>query len=412
MTLGLFEGFGVELEYMVVNEGSLDVAPIVDELFLKYAGSYVSDIERGPLSWSNELVNHVVELKTTMPVGTLDGVAAAFQRDVQEINRMLGEYDARLLPTGMHPWMDPATETKLWPHDNDTIYKAFDRIFDCSGHGWSNLQSAHLNLPFDGDLEFGKLHAAIRLILPLIPALSASTPFIDGRRGGALDERLAVYRFNAKRIPSVCGRVIPEPVYTRAAYEKELLGKIYADIAPHDPEGILQDEFLNARGAIARFGRGSIEIRIIDTQECPAADLAIIALVVTTLENLVRERWSSGAEQAAWPTDRLADIYDRVVVDGDLAVIEDERYLQAFGVSAGGGGKATAAEVWHAVLEQVVGAPRLQQHLPSLSVLTKGGPLSRRILRRAGQNPTREKLHEVYAELSQCLSQGRMLSAT
>ncbi len=409
MTLSLFQGFGVELEYMVVSEGSLDVSPIVDELFLQYAGSYVSDIERGPLSWSNELVAHVVELKTTLPVGTLDGVAAAFQRDIQELNRMLAGYDARLLPSGMHPWMDPAKETRLWPHDNDVIYKAFDRIFGCSGHGWSNLQSAHLNLPFDGDAEFGKLHAAIRMILPLIPALSASTPFIDGKRGTALDQRLAVYRTNSKRIPSVCGRVIPEPVYTRATYERELLGRIYADIAPLDPEGILQDEFLNARGAIARFGRGSIEIRIIDTQECPAADLAIIALVVTTLEELVGERWLAGREQASWATDRLADLYDRVVVEGEQTVIDDPQYLAAFGL---GVGKATAAEVWHAILEQVVGAPRLQQHLPSLSVLTKGGPLSRRILRRTGQNPTREKLHEVYSELSQCLSQGRMLSAT
>ena len=392
MTLSLFEGFGVELEYMVVSEGSLDVAPIVDELFLKYAGSYVSDIERGPLSWSNELVAHVVELKTTLPVGTLDGVAAAFQRDVQELNRLLAGYDARLLPTGMHPWMDPSRETRLWPHDNDVIYQAFDRIFGCSGHGWSNLQSAHLNLPFDGDAEFGKLHAAIRMILPLIPALSASTPYMDGKRGTALDQRLAVYRTNAKRIPSVCGRVIPEPVYTRATYERELLGRIYADIAPLDPDGILQDEFLNARGAIARFGRGSIEIRIIDTQECPAADLAIIALVVTTLEDLVRERWTTGREQASWATERLADIYDRVVVDGDLAVIDDPLYLAAFGLSIE---KATAAEVWHAIVEQVVSAPRLQQHLPSLSVLTKGGPLARRILRRTGPSPTREKLHEV-----------------
>jgi hypothetical protein len=97
------------------------------------------------------------------------------------------------------------------------------------------------------------------------------------------------------------------------------------------------------------------------------------------------------------------------VTEGDFAVIDDPEYLAAFGLSVG---KATASEVWHAILEQVVDAPRLQQHLPSLSVLTNGGPLARRILRRTGQSPTREKLHEVYSELSQCLSQGRMLSAS
>ncbi|MBC7792496.1 MAG: glutamate--cysteine ligase, partial [Clostridia bacterium] len=280
MSLHLFEGFGVELEYMVVSAQGLDVHPVVDELFKQYAGTYVSDIERGALVWSNELVTHVVELKTNGPAQKLDDLAAAFQRDIEEIGRTLAGMGARLLPGGAHPWMDPLKETKLWQHDNDVTYAAFDRIFGCKGHGWSNLQSAHLNLPFAGDDEFGRLHAAIRLVLPLLSALSASSPFLDGRRGPALDQRLAVYRTNSKRIPSVCGRVVPEPVYTRADYEERLLSRIYADIAPLDQDGILQDEFLNARGAIARFGRGSIEIRVLDTQECPKADMAIIALTV------------------------------------------------------------------------------------------------------------------------------------
>ena len=50
------------------------------------------------------------------------------------------------------------------------MYEAYDRIFDCRGHGWANLQAVHLNLPFSGDEEFGRLHAAIRLVLPIMPA--------------------------------------------------------------------------------------------------------------------------------------------------------------------------------------------------------------------------------------------------
>ena len=55
------------------------------------------------------------------------------------------------MPGGAHPWMDPARETRLWPHEDNEIYEAFDRIFGCTGHGWSNLQCVHLNLPFDDD---------------------------------------------------------------------------------------------------------------------------------------------------------------------------------------------------------------------------------------------------------------------
>ena len=81
------------------------------------------------------------------------------------------------------PWMDPERELRLWPHEHSDIYRAFDRIFGCRGHGWANLQSTHLNLPFRGDDEFVLLHDAVRLVLPLVPALAAASPVIDGRQG-------------------------------------------------------------------------------------------------------------------------------------------------------------------------------------------------------------------------------------
>ncbi len=138
----------------------------------------------GAISWSNELVAHVVELKTSEPAAALAGLAQAFAEHVRRINDLLRPLGARLMPTGMHPWMDPARETRLWPHDYSEVYANFDRIFDCRGHGWSNLQSVHLNLPFADDEEFGRLHAAIRLLLPILPALAASSPIVERRTTG------------------------------------------------------------------------------------------------------------------------------------------------------------------------------------------------------------------------------------
>ena len=48
MTLGLFEGVGLEFEYMVVKEDSLDVLPVVDELMHAASGDYEAEVERGP----------------------------------------------------------------------------------------------------------------------------------------------------------------------------------------------------------------------------------------------------------------------------------------------------------------------------------------------------------------------------
>jgi gamma-glutamyl:cysteine ligase YbdK (ATP-grasp superfamily) len=393
--LHLFEGFGIELEYMIVDRDSLDVRPLADRVLEAAAGRIESEVEMGRLAWSNELVLHVVELKTNGPAPALDGLAAAFQSDVQRIDSILAPLGARLMPTGMHPWMDPRRETRLWPHEYSPVYEAFDRIFSCTGHGWSNLQSAHLNLPFQDDEEFGRLHAAIRLVLPILPALAASSPVIDGRRSGFLDHRLEVYRSNAARIPSVAGAVIPEPAYTRRAYETDILERIYRDLEPHDPDGVLRHEWVNSRGAIARFDRDAIEIRVLDVQECPEADLAIAAVIVAVLRACVEERWLGREAQQASPQGPLADIFLRTIRDGDAARLEDLDYLAAFGMRA----PCTAGDLWRHLVTML-----LPEHPPALDVVLAHGPVARRIGR--GLDAGRP-LAEVYRDLCDCLHEGK-----
>ncbi len=46
--LSLFQAFEIELEYMVVDRHSLQIQPITDQLFYKFANEYISDIEHGP----------------------------------------------------------------------------------------------------------------------------------------------------------------------------------------------------------------------------------------------------------------------------------------------------------------------------------------------------------------------------
>ena len=219
----LFQVTGVELEYMIVDRNTLSVRPECDTLLKEVTGKISSSYENGDIAWSNELVNHVVELKTNGPVLSLIGIGDQFYKNIQLINSILSDYNAMLLPTGAHPWMDPFTETQLWKHDYNRIYELYNRIFDCRGHGWSNLQSTHINLPFSGDEEFGRLHAAIRIVLPLIPALCASTPVLDGEVTGFADSRLEKYRHNQKKISSIAGKVIPEAVFTEQDYYAKMV---------------------------------------------------------------------------------------------------------------------------------------------------------------------------------------------
>lgn len=408
--LHLFDAFGIELEYMIASASTLDVLPISDAVLRDEAGEIVSDVDRGAISWSNELTHHVLELKTNGPAEDLGPLAGEFQRSVQDINRLLAPHAARLLPTAMHPWMDPRQEMRLWPHDYHVVYEAFHKIFDCRSHGWANLQSMHINLPFAGDEEFGRLHAAVRLILPLLPGLAASSPVVEGKVTTQLDSRLDVYRRNAKGVASVSGRVIPEPVYSQADYDRHIFQPMFRDIAPYDPQGVLQQEFLNARGAIARFSRGAIEIRVIDVQECPAADLAIAALTIAVLKLLVAQTWTPLAEQQQVSIDTLEPVLLAAIEHADQGIVRDQLVLRQFGIKKG---SISLQELWSELSQQAakIDSSLATQHAPALKVLFSEGCLARRILRECGDNPGPQRLREVYGGLADCLNRGEMFRA-
>jgi hypothetical protein len=79
------------------------------------------------------------------------------------------------------------------------------------------------------------------------------------------------------------GDLIPEAVFNQEEYYRRSSAHRQA-MAPFDKEHVMDHHFANSRGAIARFDRGAIEIRVIDIQECPSADLAIAELIVAVLK--------------------------------------------------------------------------------------------------------------------------------
>ena len=401
----LFECFGIELEYMITDQKAFDIMPVADKVLAAEAGEITSDVERGDIAWSNELVLHVIELKTNGPVKSLSGLPEKFGENIGRINHILSNIGGCLMPTAAHPWMNPYKETVLWPHEYSIIYETYNRIFGCQGHGWSNLQSMHINLPFSGDDEFGKLHAAIRLVLPIIPSLTASSPILNAAHGGYLDARMLTYGKNSEIIPSIAGKIIPERAYTQKEYEERIFLPMYADIAPYDPDGVLQHEFLNSRGAIARFDRGSIEIRVIDIQECPRADLASAALIISCLQHLAAETWTSLDYQKAFEVDALAGIYGETIKSADKAVIDNAAYLEAFGVKES---KMTANGLWRHIFENTC-KPGIDMEFNSdIDFLLKKGPLARRILYALDGDYSPNNLKKVYSSLSSCLMKNEL----
>lgn len=393
----LFSVFGIELEYMIVEQKTLNILPITDVLFHELAGEYLDEVERGDIAWNNELVLHVLEMKTNGPTSSLNGLDQTFHRSIKDANALLEKHNAFLMPTGAHPWMDPKVSMHLWPHGNRDIYDSYHRIFNCEGHGWSNLQSTHINLPFSNEQEFVALHNAIRVLLPIIPALTASTPILEGKLTDYCDTRLMYYGQNQRKIPIISGEVIPEHITSIDEYNQLILFPIYKDIAPYDPQKILQEEWLNSRGAIARFDRGAIEIRIVDIQECPLADVACIYAVVGLLKKLITHNKLYDIN-----TLDLKEIFYEVIKTGFNTKITDKKYLEIFGISA----PIFANELWSYLLISV------KEDIPScyydvlVQIINKGN-LSERIRARITHDGM-EQVGNVYQELSICLAENRL----
>ena len=403
----LFEVYGIELEYMLVNTNSFKVAPIVDVLLTKKNGELTSDIENGAIAWSNELVAHVVELKTNGPTNDLNALAEAFHKNVLEINALLKPLQANLLPTACHPTMAPLKDTQLWKHSYSEVYELYNRIFDCKGHGWSNVQSTHINLPFYDDKEFEKLHAAVRVILPLLPGLCASSPILEGKVTGFKDTRLEYYKTNQKEIPEMTGLVIPERVFTKADYHATIFEPIKKAIKKHDTNKILDHHFLNSRGAIARFDRNAIEIRLVDIQECPKADIAICALIIEVLKLLVNGETVALKKQEKWLKQDLYAILNNTIKDGELYNISDLNYLELFDLNDA----ATVKDIWKH-LYNLVKENISEDYQKALETILTHGTLSTRIVTALKQDVSVKNITHIYNQLAQCLQNNVLFTPT
>ena len=398
-TLQAFSAFGIELEYMLVDMTRLDVQPIADIVLAQ-----LTEEEPGLVSCSNELVLHVLEMKNVCP-GQLAELPAAFQAQVQHLNTRLASLDACLMPTAMHPWMDPELETALWPHDEQAIYSTYHALFDCNRHPWANLQSMHVNLPFADDEQFEKLFAAVRVLLPILPAIAASSPLADGAVTGYLDYRMHVYPDQSRKLPAIVGAVVPEVVRSRAEHENHVLAPMYAGIAPLDPTHRLRYEWLNSRGAIPRFDRNAIEIRVMDTQECPKADLALAALVIDLAELLYQGELASLHAQQSVPTTTLSSILAACNRDAERTMIDDAQYLSVLGFTEE---HCTALALWQHLGQtlQSRGARHAELWQDHLQLILQYGPLARRILDALQDQTSPETMHAVYAGLVANLKEG------
>ena len=248
------------------------------------------------------------------------------------------------------------------------------------------------------------LHNSIRLLLPLLPALAASSPILDGLPTGVLDSRLSFYEKNQEKIPEIAGEIIPEFIQSPQEYKQTILTPMYDAISLYDPNHILQEEWLNSRAAIPKFEYGAIEIRIIDSQECVNADIAIAHAIHAILKHW--HLYRTNACTLAPKTKSLKNIYDKTITSGLDVIIDDMNFLAACELP---NRQMTARDAWSLLIERVCSELSGTDQRALENILMYGN-LSQRILRACKSDYSRANLIKIYRDLGDCLSSNQLFT--
>src|SRR5690606_5123727 len=195
------------------------------------------------------------------------------------------------------------------------------------------------------------------------------------------------------------GKVIPEQVFTKTDYYERIFKPINEAIKHYDTENILDHHFLNSRGAIARFDRNAIEIRVIDLQECPKADVAIAVFIIEVLKLLVSEELISLQDQMSWHEDELFNIFNKVIVDAEETRIENAHFLNIFDLQTPCRVGNIWKKVYHLVKDEIS-----EKHREPIEIILENGSLSTRILKALDSDLSADNINIVYSKLGTCLS--------
>ncbi len=381
---------GPEHEYSLVNQ-DLKPLPISDKIIKKQCGRIINFIDMPSFTFGKELQLHVMEVKANSPFKSPIEFEETMQNAVSTLNRIVQKHGANLLGTGMHPLLQ-LKDTAIWSHYHRKIYQEYGEIFNMKQHGWLNIQSFHLNVPFQKEADGIQIHNFLANLSAYLPAIAASSPIYEGKNGADIDNRLQFYRVNQKEVPSITAQVIPEYATSFAQYRRDVIGRYSADLAKAGAgKTLLNREWVNSRGVIFRFDRSALEVRVMDEQECVKSDVALSCFIRATLRGLIELKFE------LLPHNLLVKDFDAVVQGGLNAAVSNPH-----------GKTARAVCQFYLKLAEKYSDEDEKKYLWIIKKRLEEGNLSElirdRISMRAEKTDFHEAIINVYSTLIRCLS--------
>ena len=253
---------GVEEEFFLVDPETRDLAVDPDPAIFEECGRLA-----GPHKVVHELLRAQIETNTRV-CGSIEEVRQALRETRRLVIEAAARHDAAVMAGSTHPFAAWRNQM-ITPKDR---YKKFEITLQDSVRQFL-VAGMHIHAGFGDPDSRIRVMTAIRRYLPLLHALSASSPFSGGRSTG-----FKSYRLNL--IGALPRTSLPGPLYSRAEYD-----------------GLLDDyrrmEFIKDGSELWWDIRPShayptIEMRICDI--CPRLEdaMCIVALYASLVRGLLR----------------------------------------------------------------------------------------------------------------------------
>ena len=220
-------------------------------------------------SISSELISSEIEIRSGRTESMTAAIAAQRERR-RRLFALAAELGVALGSTGTHPWSDYRDQHIIESEHYRRVEQGLKYV------AWrNNTFSLHVHVGVRGPDRAVLVCDRLRAVLPLLLAISASSPFLDGRDSGLHSARTQIFTKSFPRcgVPDAFGGweafadYIGLLVRTRSIVEYT---QVWWSIRPH-------------------FAFGTVEVRICDSQITAAESEALASLIVACVAQAARD---------------------------------------------------------------------------------------------------------------------------
>ncbi|HEY5193740.1 MAG TPA: YbdK family carboxylate-amine ligase [Solirubrobacteraceae bacterium] len=256
---------GLEEEFAILDPTTLELVPRFEEL---RAGA----IQRDALlaaSITGELISSEIEIVSGPGASFTDALVRQRERRLR-LFALASWHNAALAATGTHPWADYREQPIIDTEHYRRVEQGLKYV------AWrNNTFSLHVHVGIKDIDRAVRVCDRLRPVLPLLLAVSANSPYLDGRDSGLHSARTQSFTRNFPRcgVPDAFGgwsgyrEYIEFLLRTRSIVE---FTQVWWSVRPH-------------------FRFGTVEVRICDAQSTTGESESLAGLIVACVAQAARD---------------------------------------------------------------------------------------------------------------------------